>query len=161
MHNCEPLAWYGVLVLIVTSCFILIPYLRGKADLISGWNLLLLGIAIFVGLGGVEAANSPMRFAGLEWFQPTKAEVNWYMTSTTIFLITLFVSYYFDPLSRKFAARSFNKWPPLSTGVVLLIIGICFVFIILSQVGPLKQSGVFRSISAENRSEVTSFRRRI
>ncbi len=65
------------------------------------------------------------------------------MAATTIFLVTLFAAYYFDPLSRKVAARSFNKWPPLSTGVLLLVIGICCAFIVLSEVGPLKRMVFF------------------
>src|SRR5262245_46351195 len=112
MQNCEPLALFGTLVLVVTGGLILIPYMRGKADLISAWNFLLVGIAIFVGFGGIEAAKSPMRFQGLEWFQPTKAEVNWYIVATSVFLATLFAAYYFDPFSRKIASRSFNNWPP-------------------------------------------------
>jgi hypothetical protein len=143
MQNCESLGLYGALVLIVTSGFILIPYLRGKADLISAWNFLLLGIAIFVGFGGIEAAQSPMRFQGLDWFQPTKAEVNWYIAATTIFLITLFAAYYFDPLSRKIAARTFNNWPPISNGVLLFTFAICCVFVALSQIGSLMGATFF------------------
>jgi hypothetical protein len=137
MYNCETLAWYGGLVLLVTGCFILVPYLRSKADLISARNFLLLGIAIFVGLGGFEAALSPMRFPGLEWFQPTNLEVNWFLAATTVFLVVLLTTYYVDPFSRKIAARAFNMWPPITTGTLLLVFGICIVCVALSTVPAL------------------------
>lgn len=137
MPHCEPLAWYGALVLLVTGCTVLIPYLRGKSDLINGWNILLLGVAIFVGIGCFEAAWNPMRFAGLQWFEPTIDEVNWYLAATTIFLVTLYVSYYFDPLSRKLAGVCFNKWPPLTTPLLLFVIVLCLALAAASQVTPL------------------------
>jgi hypothetical protein len=84
-----------------------------------------------------------MRFPGLEWFQPTKAEVNWYLAATTVFLLTLFAAYYFDPLSRKIAARTFNNWPPISNGVLLLTFAICCAFMVLSQIGPLMRTTFF------------------
>lgn len=129
MDNCEPLRWYGALVLLITIGFILVPYLRGKADLISAWNILLLGIAIFLGLGCFEAATAPMRFRGLDWFEPTKDEVNWFLAASTIFLITLFVSYYFDPVSRALTARSLNRWPQVSTGMIFYVLIVCFAII--------------------------------
>ena len=130
MENCEPLAWYGALVLVVMGGFILVPFLRGKSDLISAWNIFLFGIAVFIGLGCFEAATSPIRFQGLQWFQPTKGEVLWYIAATTIFLVTLFLSHYFDPVSRAIAARSFNNWPPISTGLILYVLFVSLLFIV-------------------------------
>jgi hypothetical protein len=137
MHNCEPLAWYGAFILLLTGGMILIPYLRGKADLISAWNIFLLGIAIFIGIGCFEAATTPLRFPGLSWFNPTKAEVNRWLIYTTTFLVVLFATYRFDPLSKKLAARSFNKWPPYSTKVALFVIITCFVLAAAAQVNTI------------------------
>jgi hypothetical protein len=137
MPHCEPLAWYGLVVLLITGCTVLIPFLRGKSDLINGWNILLLGIAIFVGIGSIEAAWNPMRFAGLQWFEPTVDEVNFYLAATTIFLVVLYVSYYYDPISRATAARCLNKWPPIDTPVLLFVIIFCLFLAAASQITPL------------------------
>lgn len=139
MENCEFLPWFGALVLLLTAGLILIPYVRRKADLISAWNFLLLGIAIFVGLGCFEAAISPMRFHGLDWFQPTKGEVHWFLAATTVFLVALIAAYYFDPVSAAIAKRAFNKWPPISTPVLLVVLMICLVLAIASRVPALLQ----------------------
>ena len=51
MPNCESLPWYGILVIIVTGCAVLIPYMRHRAELVSAWNILLFGVAISYGVG--------------------------------------------------------------------------------------------------------------
>lgn len=130
MANCGILAWYGYGVLILTAGFVLVPYLRRKGELFSAWNLLLIGVAIFLGLGSLEAAYSPMRFRGLDWFEPTRQEVTWYLTASTIFLITLFLAYYFDPVSRYLARRSLNNWPQVSTPSILFVLAFCAAVII-------------------------------
>ena len=85
MDNTQPLVWYGLFVIALTGSMILIPFVRGRTMLISGWNVMLLGVAIYTGLGCFEAATSPfIRFSKVDWFQPTKDEVTWFMSSFTI-----------------------------------------------------------------------------
>jgi hypothetical protein len=127
MRNCEILVWYGALVLIVMGVAIIVPYLRRKAELLSAWNILLLGVAIFIGIGCLEAASTPLRFPGLQWFEPTPREVSRFLVNTTAFLIALFAFYYYDPVSKAVAGRCLNNWPPLSTGTMLYVIAVCFV----------------------------------
>lgn len=134
MENCEPLVWYGILVIIVTGCFIIIPFLRKKTDLISAWHLLLLGIAIYLGLGSIDAAISPITFPGTEWFQPSKEEVNWFLAASTIFLVSLFLFYYFDPFSKALAKRCLNKWPPITTPVILYVLVACVLVAVLAPI---------------------------
>jgi hypothetical protein len=134
MQNCEHLGWYGALVILIAGGLIVVPYWRGKAELLSAWNILLGGVAIFVGIGSIEAATSPMRFKGVEWFEPTRAEVNTWLAATTVFLVTLLVSYYYDPVSRSLSARCFNKWPPISTEVFLFVIIVCMAVAIAGRV---------------------------
>jgi hypothetical protein len=137
MENCEGLAWYGAFVLLLAGAFVVIPYYRRKAELISGWSFFLAGVGIFVGIGCFEAATTPMRFPGLDWFKPTKAEVNRFLALTTVFLIALVASYYYDPISRRVAARTFNKWPPLTTPMMLFVIAGSLVLVAASQVNAL------------------------
>jgi hypothetical protein len=129
MTNCEPLAWFGALIVLVCGAFILVPYLRHRGELISAWTILLLGIAIFLGLGSIEAWMSPMRFMGLEWFQPTKTEVHRYLGLTTLFMVVLLGAHYYDPASKAIAARCFNKWPPFNVSSFIFVLVVCFLII--------------------------------
>jgi hypothetical protein len=133
MENCGGLFYYGQFVIVVAALFVLVPYLRGKADLISGWTFFLAGVAIFIGIGSIEASVLPMRFPGLDWFRPTKPEVSRFLIATNVFLVSLFLSYYYDPISRALASRSFNKWPPLNTPVMLFVIAGCSAIVVVSQ----------------------------
>jgi hypothetical protein len=117
--------WFGSAVLLLTGATIVVPYWRGKAELVSAWNFLLLGVAIFAGIGCYEAAINPLRFPGVEWFNPTKAEVNWFMMAWTVFLVALYASYYWDPISRWSARRFLVKWPPLSMPVFFYVMIVC------------------------------------
>lgn len=132
MENTEPLVWYGALVLTVTGALILVPYMRRKADLLTGWNLLLISAAIFIGLGCFEAVSTGPRQENLQDFHPTKSDIRWYLSTTTVFLSVLIVSYYYNPIARSLAGRSLAKWPPLTPALFLMVIGICFVVQVLS-----------------------------
>ncbi len=130
MQNCESLLWYGWLVLFGTGWLVIVPYLRGRAELLSAWNMLLVGIAIFIGVGSLEAALLPMRFHGLDWFEPTRSEVARFVIYSTAFLLSLFAIYSYDPSSKAIASRCFNKWPPLTTNVILFILMFCLLLAI-------------------------------
>ncbi len=129
MANCEPLKLYGALVLAVAGALILVPYWRRRADLVSLWNVFLLSVGIYTGLGCFEAALSPIRFPGTQWFQPTANEVNWFMLASTLFLVTLIPSYYYNPIGR-IASRTVIKWPPQQTAMYLVVIAVCFLVVV-------------------------------
>jgi hypothetical protein len=139
MNNCEHLYWYGLFVICLSLGLIIIPFLRGKSELLSAWNMLLGGIVVFIGFGSIEAAFSPTRFHGLQWFQPTPQEVSKYVLYSTLFLASLLFFYYFDPFSKAVAARSFNKWPPISTGLLLTVVMTCFVLAIAGRISTLQR----------------------
>jgi hypothetical protein len=113
------------------SCFIIIPYLRRKSDLITAWNAMLGGIAVYVGIGALEAASTDVGgvFPLLSWYHPTKDEVRWYMTSSTVFIVALLVSHYYIPFTRSVANRSLRKWPEFTSGVLFYVLLVCAAFI--------------------------------
>jgi hypothetical protein len=79
MQHCELLYWYGILVIALSLGVIVVPFMRGRSELLSAWSMLWGGIAIFIGFGSIEAAYSPMRFVGLQWFEPKPGEVTTYV----------------------------------------------------------------------------------
>src|SRR5262245_16834055 len=133
MNNCGDLALFGFGVLFLTAALIVVPYLRRKSELLSGWNMLLIGVALFLGFGSLEAAYSPIRFQGLQWFQPTRPEALRFVAYSTVFLISLISLYYYDPTSKAFAARAFNKWPPITNNLLLCVLGACFIMAVAAE----------------------------
>jgi hypothetical protein len=132
MENTEPFVWFAPTLLIIIGGLILIPYLLRKDDLLTAWNILLVGIAIFVGLGCIETVTSSARQPVLQWFSPTQEEVSWYITVVTSFMVALLVSYYLNPIARPLAAKTFTKWPPLTSNLHLVVIAFCFAIQVLS-----------------------------
>ncbi len=130
MNNTELLPWFGVVFLIVMAWTIIAPYLRGTSDLLTAWNLFLLGSAMFIGMGCFEVAVTPLHWKQLQWFQPTKAEANWYIMANTLFFTTIFLSYYLNPLTRALPARCLNKWPPDTVPVTLFVLVCCYFTIV-------------------------------
>ena len=126
MANCEPLETYGILLILFVGAFIAVPILRGSRDIISAWNVLLLGIIVFLGLGSIEAKYvDSFAWEWLNWFQPTAKEVRWYIVATTVFIGALIASYYWNMPAKRFAQRRFQKWPELSVPLVFSVIGLC------------------------------------
>jgi hypothetical protein len=149
MPHCGPLYWYGLFVICLTSWLIVVPFLRGKSELLSAWNMLLGGLALFIGFGSLEAAFSPTRFRGLQWFEPTAQQVTTYMVYSTVFLASLLFFYYFDPFSKSVASRCFNKWPPISTGMMLFISAACLVLAVAARI-PMLQRITFVGVALTN-----------
>ena len=111
MENTEPLAWYGLAVILVSAGFILIPYLRGKSDLLTSWNFLLTGVALYVGIGCFEVVFGFFEWQQLQWFQPTRSDVAWFMLAGTAFYAALLVCYYWNPIASSVTSRILQKWP--------------------------------------------------
>ncbi|MGE3641519.1 MAG: hypothetical protein AB7G28_23435 [Pirellulales bacterium] len=126
-----------------------IPYLRGKADAFTAWNLLLLGGAIFVGVGGLEVVYGYWHWPELQWFQPTRHEVEKYMLGTVLFYVTLFFAYYGLKWPQKLVGHCFNKWPNQTLTWQVFSLGLCFVLTLLALVfrGTPILSALFGNIS--------------
>jgi hypothetical protein len=134
MAYCGPLLPFGIAVILLMGLLVVVPYWRGKAELISGWNILLGGVALFIGIGAIEAAVSPMRFKGVQWFEPTREIVRWWTLATVGFIAAMIATHRFDPISRKLAARTFNKWPPITSGLLLFVVFFCVGLALMARV---------------------------
>src|SRR3954469_5156347 len=133
MPNTDPLVWFGFVVIAVTGLCIVVPFLRGKSDLLTSWNTLLLGTGIFVGLAAIEANFVPqLPYQELNWFQPTAKEVSWFMWACSAFVATLLLAFYYNGPAKRFAQKRFAKWPELTTPVTFLILGACSAVMFLS-----------------------------
>ena len=137
-------------MILLTASLILIPFFRRQRVLITAWNLLLLGLLIFVGMGSIEAYFSPMRFPGLEWFSPSVGDVQWFMAANAIFLVTLLVAHRYDPLPPKVSNLLLSKWPPITVPVICYVMFACMMVMIaqiLFSQGHVFCSGICESVA--------------
>jgi hypothetical protein len=133
MANSDPLVLFGLAIMVIVGLFIAVPYLRGKSDLLTAWNTLLLGIVLFTGFGSLEVKYVPqLAWEHLHWFQPTAKEVQWYMLATSAFIVTLLAAYYFNSPAKAFAQKRLQKWPELNAPVAFFVAGCCFVAVVIS-----------------------------
>lgn len=132
MQNSDPLVWYGTALILIMSGFIVVPYLRGKSDLPTAWNILLLGLIMFTGVGCYEVKYGDFPWPQLQWFQPSKQEVQWYMYASTTFIVVLMLCYYYNPLARAVGRRVLHRWPPETLPMMLFVIAFCIGLAVLS-----------------------------
>ena len=114
MQNSGPLVVLGIAILVLTAIVIVVPYMRGKSDILTAWNIVLLGGAMFMGVGPLAVAYGDFHWPELQWFQPTRSEVRKYVIGAIVFYVTLFFSYFILSWPKKISARFLNTWPPIS-----------------------------------------------
>jgi hypothetical protein len=107
---------------------IVVPYLRGRGDLVTGWNFVLVGCACFIGVGCLEAINPPeLVFERYVSFEFPDSEYKAALLRNLCFMACLLFFYFALPIGKKFGSRRFRNSPPWSPtlyGAVLLVCGL-------------------------------------
>jgi hypothetical protein len=147
MQNSGPVAVLGAAIIAITALVIVIPVLRRRADAFTAWNLVLFGGAMYMGVGGLAVKYGDFHWRELQWFQPTRHDVQQFVIGAVIFYGTLFLSYFWLSSPRQIAARFLNQWPPMSLALVLSAI-VCFSAIILG--AALAQGVIFLGAAFTN-----------
>lgn len=100
-----PFSWglIGVLLLVV-----LVPYVRGTADLLTTKNIFLLGGANYVGIAGLNAGYAPDYFRVQEY---ERSDYQYFVVGAATFFLFFLLSYAFFKFPRKMAGRTLRKWP--------------------------------------------------
>ena len=119
MLNSGPLAFLGIAILIACALNIVVPYLRGKSDILTAWNIVWFGGAMFTGVGSLAVAYGTFHWPELQWFQPTKTDVRNYIIGSLVFYGTLMITYYVFSWPRRLTARIFNRWPPTTFSLLV------------------------------------------
>ena len=133
MPYSDPLVPFGIGLIIIVGCFIAIPFWRGKSDVVTAWNTLLLGLIIFTGLGSIEVKYvAALAWPQVEWYQTTAQEVQWYMLATSAFIATLLAAYYLNGPAKRFAQKRLQKWPEITLPVTVFVLVCCLGVILTS-----------------------------
>ena len=140
MQNCEPLLPLGWAVIIVSTLAIVVPILRGRSDALTFWNVFLVSGVTFIGIGCFEVVYGTFHWEELQWFQPTRNDVQIFVIGTILFYTSIFTSYYLlsKPIGA-FTKRFFNKWPPVSLAFTILLVAVAIAI----SIGTIAASSVF------------------
>lgn len=143
MPGIEQLILFSWVFIGVLALLIAIPYLRGNSDLLTTWNLFLMGSINFVGLGGLKAGYAPDHF---RIFNYSNADYEYFILGVLAFFIPLVIAYHAIRFPRKLAGKTFRRWPPATPSVLFLMLGLAMVFSIGS-VFPIPITGVRQIMS--------------
>ena len=129
---------FGFTFIGVMLLMIFVPYLRRKSDLLTTWNMFLLGAINFVGFASLKAAYSSHEFRILAY---ERRDYVLYILGAITFFVTLTAAYYWIKFPRKLAGRRFRKWPPMSIEVLYAMIAMSLGMAIFAQL-PIRIPGV-------------------
>ncbi|MCH2113940.1 MAG: hypothetical protein MK171_03370 [Pirellulales bacterium] len=119
----------------IVSCFalVIVPYLRGKKDLVTAWNCILCGVATNFGVGFLEAVDrTALVYDNYMSFDFPDADYRESIFRSLVFLVTMFSMYYGLKLFQAFSKNRFvvsPKWSPLLLASVLVV---CTVVVLSS-----------------------------
>jgi len=125
MQNSEILVPLGYCIIAISAIAIVVPILRRTGDALTFWNIFLLGGITFTGIGCLEVYYGNFDWPQLQWFQPSRKEVQIFVAGTILFYASLFASFYLlaKPID-SFGARFLNKWPPPSLALTLSVVAL-------------------------------------
>jgi len=111
---------FGWVCVVFFGLTVVIPYLRGKSDLLTTWNLFLIGAMNFVGYAAVQSGWDVYSY-GLF----TNDDYIKLMLGTTVFFVALYIAYYRTRWAGRLAGRTLLRWPEYRGGALLPILVIC------------------------------------
>ena len=129
MQNSGPLVFLGLAIIATTAIAILVPYLRRTSDILSAWNIFLLGGSMFMGVGCLAVAYGDFHWPELQWFQPSQSDVRNYVLGAVTFYGTLYLCYFWFSWPKRLVANFMNKWPPMSNSFLIFCVA---VFVLLA-----------------------------
>ncbi|MBX3426438.1 MAG: hypothetical protein KF688_12220 [Pirellulales bacterium] len=119
------LVFAGWAFVVVPIMLIVVPYWRGKADLVTAWSFALLGCSIFMGIAALEAVDPPARvFENYISFEFPDSYYKATLLRNVFFFGCLLLFYYAMPIGKKFASRRFTRsapWSSMLFGVLLVL----------------------------------------
>lgn len=122
------LAFTGWGVIAVMLLLVIVPYWRGKTDLLTAWNFALVGCACFVGVATLEAlVPKKLVFEEHMSFEFPDEFYRATVARGLFFLACLLSLYYLIPVGKRFAARRFVNSPPWSNMLCVFLLGICAI----------------------------------
>ncbi|HRK30470.1 MAG TPA: hypothetical protein PLD59_05275 [Tepidisphaeraceae bacterium] len=122
---------FGWLCVVIFGLTVAIPYLRGTSDLMTTWNLFMVGAMNFVGFAAVQSGYGIYSYGLFESDEYVKL-----MLGTVAFFIPLYLVYYRTRLPGKVASRTLRKWPEYRGAALYPILAISVGIMIFGLAAP-------------------------
>lgn len=114
---------FGWFAVITSILIVLIPYLRGRRDLINVWTLFQVSCANFLGLASIESGSA---FTHLYTTPRDEDYVKYFMGGVVFYLVAI-LTYYFFRFPQRLGERRMRKVGPRTPGVMLRLLPVCFL----------------------------------
>jgi hypothetical protein len=108
---------FGWSFVIFALALVVLPYILGKGDLITSWNLFMIGSANFL---GISTAQVGARGYAL-YSQYTAADSVRFVAGAIVLFGVACPTYYFYKLPRRYAATHFNRWANQDGGNLIVL----------------------------------------
>src|SRR5947209_6638474 len=105
----QALVVFGICYIVVMAAVILVPYFRRRADLLTAWNLYLLGSINFIGIGAIYSGLTVHHVGTFDDDDRFR-----FLVGAIAYHLALFAAYYLWKYPRRAAGRRLRKWPPLT-----------------------------------------------
>jgi len=139
---------FSLAFIIVMLLMIVVPYWKQRRDLLCSWNLFLAGSAVFVGLSGHGAVSAPRGY-----IENAPADYYWFFAGVIAFYATAYLTYRYLKWPRRIADRVLKDSPPMHTGVLVLLVPLCFVMS-LGMIFPIRVQGIAQFMMIVGRNGV-------
>ena len=113
----------GCIVIVACLVMVVVPYLRGTADLLTTWSLFLLGLANFLGVSAIQSGTAENHLYGIFG----TSEYWRFALGSIVFVIAVSLAYYKFTWPRRLAHRRMPKWPPVTVGAMCGAIVFCCI----------------------------------
>jgi hypothetical protein len=141
------LMYAGWGVILFCALMIVIPYLRGRSDLVTAWNFVLVGCACFIGVACLEAINPPdLIFARYVSFEFPDSEYKAALGRNLVFMSCLLLFYYVMPVGKKFGSRRFRNSPPWSPALFGAVLVVCGIMVSIAVMLMIVDIGFIREV---------------
>jgi hypothetical protein len=104
--------WFFVAAMLAA---VFVPWAMRKSDLLTSWNLFLLGSANFIGYDSILSGYGKYHFGTYS------QEDYWkFISGAVVLYAALFLTYYWFKFPRRMAQKRLRRWPALSVPLVLI-----------------------------------------
>lgn len=109
---------FSIAVIVWAAVMLVVPVLRRKSDVFTAWNFFLVGVLMFNGRSGINAATSEHYLPEL-----SRSSYTLYYVGTIVFYTTITLTYYFFKVPRRVAGKTLLQWPQFAPVPTAFIAG--------------------------------------
>src|SRR5581483_1375538 len=134
--------WAFILAMVLA---LLVQFIRRRSDLLTAWNLFLVGSLNFVGIAAIQSGTGVVHYGIYSDDDYAK-----FVLGAIVFYVMLFLVYHFWKYPRRAAGRRWRKWPRPTRAMLLSLLPICALLALLSALIQIQGAGQIAQFIGEN-----------